>query len=137
MRLHFPWKEIEKALYELETGKTLRKSDFTPNEKGLWLVGDQDVYIMPNTTDDNITTEIRSRSWFMPRNAILKSWILKSGIEINKPHLVGMMASSLSKLKQLSGKVSVPGEVLAYQAVSIFVESALPEGIGERNKKSH
>lgn len=51
MKLHFPWKEIEKALYEVETGEELRKSDFLPAEKGLWLVGDRGVYIMPNTTD--------------------------------------------------------------------------------------
>lgn len=51
MRLHFPWNEIKKALQEVETGEKLRQSDFLPHEKGLWLVGDQGIYIMPNTMD--------------------------------------------------------------------------------------
>lgn len=57
MKLHFPVKEIQKGIEELKTAKTtperydwdLQKT--VPSELGFMLVGDQGVYLMPNTRD--------------------------------------------------------------------------------------
>lgn len=51
MKLHFPWNEIEKLIEEVDTATTARTLYEEKTGKGLWLVGDQGVYLMPNTTD--------------------------------------------------------------------------------------
>jgi Protein of unknown function (DUF3085) len=50
MKLHFPWAEVSKALDELRTPIGVRSLYGTATGPGLWLVGDQGVYLMPNTT---------------------------------------------------------------------------------------
>lgn len=51
MELHFEWNGIERILEEVRTAKTV-KPDYNGNtEKGIWLVGDQGVYLMANTLD--------------------------------------------------------------------------------------
>jgi Protein of unknown function (DUF3085) len=50
MKLHFPWAEVSKALGELRTAPGIRTLYGTTTGPGLWLVGDQGVYLMPNTT---------------------------------------------------------------------------------------
>ncbi len=51
MKLHFSWNEIEKLIEEVNTAKTARTLYEEETGKGLWLVGDHGVYLMPNTTD--------------------------------------------------------------------------------------
>lgn len=51
MKLTFDWTELLKAFEELDTATTANKLYETVTGKGLWLVGDQGVYLMPNTTD--------------------------------------------------------------------------------------
>jgi hypothetical protein len=51
MKLHFPWNEIHEALQEVRTATTARPLYGKDTGKGLWLVGDEGVYFMPNTTD--------------------------------------------------------------------------------------
>lgn len=51
MKLHFPVNEIEKALEEINTAKTANPLYGEVTGKGFWLVGDQGVYLMPNTHD--------------------------------------------------------------------------------------
>ncbi len=51
MRLHFPWNEIEKLIEEVNTATTARTLYEEETGKGLWLVGDHGVYLMPNTSD--------------------------------------------------------------------------------------
>ena len=57
MRLHFPISEIRKGIEELKTGKTTRpnydwdKMEQVPADPGFLFVGDQGIYLMPNTTD--------------------------------------------------------------------------------------
>jgi hypothetical protein len=51
MKLHFAGNEIEKALQEVRSASTARPLCGKETGKGLWLVGDQGVYLMPNTTD--------------------------------------------------------------------------------------
>lgn len=51
MKLHFPWNEIEKLIEEVDTATTAKTLYEEETGKGLWLVGDQGVYLMPNTTD--------------------------------------------------------------------------------------
>lgn len=51
MKLHFPWNEIEKLIEEVNTATTAKSLYEEVTGKGLWLVGDQGVYLMPNTTD--------------------------------------------------------------------------------------
>lgn len=51
MKLHFPWNEIEKLIEEVTTATTGQPLYGEDTGKGLWLVGDHGVYLMPNTTD--------------------------------------------------------------------------------------
>lgn len=57
MKLHFPISKIRKGLEELKTAKTTPvKYDWeerkqVPSELGFMLVGDQGVYLLPNTVD--------------------------------------------------------------------------------------
>lgn len=51
MKLHFPWNEIQKLVEEINTATTAQSLYGSETGKGLWLVGDQGVYLMPNTTD--------------------------------------------------------------------------------------
>lgn len=51
MRLTFPWTGIEKILEELLSAETIKPLYERETGKGFWLVGDQGVYLMPNTTD--------------------------------------------------------------------------------------
>ncbi len=51
MKLHFPWDGVEKILEEVRTAITAKPLYEEETGKGLWLVGDQGVYLMPNTTD--------------------------------------------------------------------------------------
>lgn len=50
MKLHFPWPAVEQALETLRTAGTARTLYDQDTGKGFWLVGDQGVYLMPNTT---------------------------------------------------------------------------------------
>ena len=49
MRLHFPWAKVAKALAEVRTGTDIRTLYGAVTGPGLWLVGDEGVYLMPNT----------------------------------------------------------------------------------------
>lgn len=51
MKLHFAIDEIKKAIEEIKSGKTARDLYGEKTGKGFWLVGDQGVYLMPNTSD--------------------------------------------------------------------------------------
>lgn len=50
MRLHFPWVKVTKALAEARTATDIRTLYGDVTGPGLWLVGDDGVYLMPNTT---------------------------------------------------------------------------------------
>ena len=50
MKLHFPWADVSKALDEVRSATGIRPLYGTDTGPGLWLVGDQGVYLMPNTT---------------------------------------------------------------------------------------
>jgi Protein of unknown function (DUF3085) len=49
MNLHFPWSGVTKALAELRAATEVRTLYADVTGPGLWLVGDQGVYLMPNT----------------------------------------------------------------------------------------
>jgi hypothetical protein len=49
MRLHFPWTKVAKALAEARTATNIRTLYGAVTGPGLWLVGDEGVYLMPNT----------------------------------------------------------------------------------------
>jgi hypothetical protein len=51
MKLHFPWPAIERCLQAIRTARTAKPLYGRHTGKGLWLVGDHGVYVMPNTTD--------------------------------------------------------------------------------------
>jgi Protein of unknown function (DUF3085) len=51
MRLTFPISGVLEALDELRSATACRTLYDAQTGKGLWLVGDQGVYLMPNTTD--------------------------------------------------------------------------------------
>jgi hypothetical protein len=54
--LHFPWPKLSAALDELRAASRVRQLYGRKTGKGLWLVGDQGVYLMPNTTVKKRTT---------------------------------------------------------------------------------
>ena len=49
MKLHFPWPEVAKALDEVRAATVVNPLYEQVTGKGLWLVGDDGVYLMPNT----------------------------------------------------------------------------------------
>lgn len=51
MKLHFPWSDLQAAFEELDTATVANPLHGRATGKGLWLVGDEGVYLMPNTTD--------------------------------------------------------------------------------------
>ncbi len=59
MRLTFPWTGVKKILEELRTAHTAKTLYEQETGKGFWLVGDEGVYLMPNTTDGCHHTNLR------------------------------------------------------------------------------
>jgi len=55
MKLHFPWPEVAKALDEIRAATVVRPLYGKDTGKGLWLVGDEGVYLMPNTEAETRT----------------------------------------------------------------------------------
>lgn len=55
MKLHFPWPEVAKALDEVRAATIVRPLYEQVTGKGLWLVGDEGVYLMPNTEGETRT----------------------------------------------------------------------------------
>ena len=51
MKLHFAWSEVEELIKEIKAGTTIKPLWEKKTGKGFWLVGDQGVYLMANTTD--------------------------------------------------------------------------------------
>lgn len=49
MKLHFLWPEVAKLLDEVRAAAKAKSLYGKKTGKGLWLVGDQGVYLMPNT----------------------------------------------------------------------------------------
>jgi hypothetical protein len=49
MKLHFPWPEVANALDEVRVATVVTPLYGKDTGKGLWLVGDEGVYLMPNT----------------------------------------------------------------------------------------
>jgi hypothetical protein len=49
MKLHFPWPDVAKLLDEVRTATVVNPLYEQVTGKGLWLVGDDGVYLMPNT----------------------------------------------------------------------------------------
>lgn len=49
-KLHFAWAEVSKTLDEVRNATSVRPLYKTDTGPGLWLVGDEGVYLMPNTT---------------------------------------------------------------------------------------
>jgi hypothetical protein len=53
--LHFPWRKVSTAIAEARAADTVRSLYGHDTGKGLWLVGDEGVYLMPNTTGSKRT----------------------------------------------------------------------------------
>jgi hypothetical protein len=51
MKLHFPWNDLTPIFEEIDTASTARELYGRATDRGLWIVGDRGVYVMPNTTD--------------------------------------------------------------------------------------
>lgn len=51
MKLTFSWAALQKAFEEIISAQTARELNGTETGKGLWLVSDQGIYLIPNTTD--------------------------------------------------------------------------------------
>lgn len=57
MKLHFPWDGIEKLLTEVITAKTAKTLYGEATGPGLWLAGDDGVYLMANTADGEVNSK--------------------------------------------------------------------------------
>jgi Protein of unknown function (DUF3085) len=55
MKLHFPWSKVAKALSEVRAATVVKPLYGEDTGKGLWLVGDEGVYLMPNTEGETRT----------------------------------------------------------------------------------
>jgi len=55
MKLHFPWPEVAKILDEVRAATAVKPLYERVTGKGLWLVGDEGVYLMPNSDGDTRT----------------------------------------------------------------------------------
>jgi hypothetical protein len=55
MKLHFPWPEVAKVLDEVRAATVVKPLYQRVTGKGLWLVGDEGVYLMPNTEGETHT----------------------------------------------------------------------------------
>jgi hypothetical protein len=55
MKLHFPWPEVAKILDEVRAATVVKPLYDHVTGKGLWLVGDEGVYLMPNTAGETRT----------------------------------------------------------------------------------
>lgn len=51
MNLHFPWKNLAPLFEEIDTATTARELYGAVTGKGFFIVGDDGVYLMANTTD--------------------------------------------------------------------------------------
>jgi hypothetical protein len=78
MKLHFPWAEVSKALDEVRAASGVKTLYGTDTGPGLWLVGDQGVYLMPNTTGKEFTfvyarecnpTKLDFETWWANKSA--------------------------------------------------------------------
>lgn len=52
--LTFPWSKVAKLIVEIDTATTARPLHGRDTGKGFWLVGDEGVYLMANTTDGKL-----------------------------------------------------------------------------------
>ena len=55
MKLNFPWAQVAKALDEVRAATVVKPLYEQVTGKGLWLVGDEGVYLMPNTEGETRT----------------------------------------------------------------------------------
>jgi len=100
MKLHFPWPAVEQALETLRTACTVRTLYDQDTGKGFWLVGDQGVYLMPNTADaqpiiyarECDPTKLGFDTWWQNKNA---SFGADDGIEFLPMEAVENLASVL------------------------------------------
>lgn len=100
MKLHFPWPAVEQALDILRTAGTVRTLYDQDTDKGFWLVGDQGVYLMPNTASTQPVIYARECDpvkldfdvWWHNKNA---SFGADDGIEFVPMEAIENLASTL------------------------------------------
>jgi hypothetical protein len=63
MKLHFSLKELEPAIEEVRTAKTADPLYGAVTGKGFWLIGDQGVYLSPNTHDGSYYQQMDKTKW--------------------------------------------------------------------------
>lgn len=63
MKLHFSLKELEPALEEVRTAATADPLYGAVTGKGFWLIGDQGVYLSPNTSDGSYYRQMDKTKW--------------------------------------------------------------------------
>lgn len=102
MKLHFPWPAIEQALETLRAAGAVRTLYDQDTGKGFWLVGDQGVYLMPNTVGAQPVIYAREcdpikldfDTWWQNKNA---SFGVDDGVEFVPMEAVENLASALSE----------------------------------------
>lgn len=100
MQLNFPWTGIETLLEEIRSAKTVKPMYKRKTGKGFWLVGDQGVYLMANTSDGPMYKTARmtnATSSFTQKNAIQTKF--QNGATLNGRHLAAMTEQNSSALK--------------------------------------
>jgi hypothetical protein len=76
--LHFPWARISAAFEDLRAATAVRPLYELKTGKGMWLVGDEGIYLMPNAIAKNCTvvyarecdpTRLEFDSWWETKRA--------------------------------------------------------------------
>ena len=100
MKLHFPWPAVEQALETLRAAGAVRTLYDQDTGKGFWLVGDQGVYLMPNTVGAQPVIYAREcnpvkldfETWWQNKNA---SFGADDGIEFLPMETIENLAAAL------------------------------------------
>jgi len=113
MRLHFPWHAVEQTLETLRTAGAVRTLYDQDTDKGFWLVGDQGVYLMPNTVSTEPVIYAREcdpvkldfDTWWQNKRA---SFGADDGVEFLPMEVIENLAAALPEKPQFL--VVVPKE---------------------------
>ena len=116
--LHFPWGRISAALDNLRVATAVRPLYGRKTGKGLWLVGDEGVYLMPNTTSKERTvvyarecdpTKMEFEIWWETKRATFGG---DDGVEF----------ISIEEIERLAASAPQPSKKSRYLAIVITPE---------------
>lgn len=115
MKLTFSWSALQKAFEEIDSARTPRPLYDTQTGKGLWLVGDDGVYLMPNTSDgihhkDNGPRVVVYANECNPKTMPFDAWWANKQTTFGGDD--GVEFLDITKLRALAAKQPTPPDFL-------------------------